>query len=212
GKPVEIIVVNNNSTDRTEALVKQAGIKCILEKKQGITAARNAGLQIASGKYILNADADTIYPHNWIDAMVTPLQNNNSIALTYGPFSFIPTANTTRFTYFLYEFATSLVKLYYKRYKEEAVNVYGFNSCFRREQGLAVEGFNHPLGSNEDGWLALKLRKTGFGKLQKISANNSSVWTTDRRIQLEGGFLPGVRKRIAKTLFPHRFTEIRSDL
>jgi glycosyltransferase involved in cell wall biosynthesis len=211
-KSVEIIVVNNNSSDRTEELVKATGVTCVFEKKQGITAARNAGLRVATGKYILNADADTIYPNNWIDAMVTPLENNLNISLTYGRFSFIPTGSTSRFTYFLYEYATSLVKRYNKRFRGEAVNVYGFNSCFRREQGLAVKGFDHPIGSNEDGWLALKLRNKGFGKLQNIRATNTFVWTTDRRIQLEGGFVKGVSKRIEKVLFPRRFTAVRADL
>src|ERR1700743_1044042 len=39
---VEIIVVNNNSSDKTEELVKACGIRCILETTQGITPARNA--------------------------------------------------------------------------------------------------------------------------------------------------------------------------
>ena len=49
-RSVEIIVVNNNSKDNTEALVKATGIACILETTQGITAARNAGLAAATGK------------------------------------------------------------------------------------------------------------------------------------------------------------------
>src|SRR4051812_10233520 len=44
GRSVEIIVVNNNSKDNTEALVKACGVNCILETTQGITPARNAGL------------------------------------------------------------------------------------------------------------------------------------------------------------------------
>src|ERR1700750_2263315 len=43
-RSVEIIVVNNNSKDSTEALVSQTGVRCITETKQGITPARNAGL------------------------------------------------------------------------------------------------------------------------------------------------------------------------
>src|ERR1041384_3541308 len=54
---VEIIVVNNNSKDKTEELVKACGVTCVLQTIQGITPARNFGLQHARGKYILNADA-----------------------------------------------------------------------------------------------------------------------------------------------------------
>ena len=67
-RSVEVIVVNNNSKDNTENIVNSTGAKCIKETKQGITPARNAGLAAAQGKYILNADADTIYPPDWIEA------------------------------------------------------------------------------------------------------------------------------------------------
>ena len=50
------------------------------------------------------------------------------------------------------------------------MNAYGFNSGFRREEGLSVDGFNHPAGTNEDGWLALKLREKGYGKLFYVKA------------------------------------------
>ncbi len=80
---VEIIVVNNNSKDATEALVKACGVNCILENTQGITPARNAGLAQAKGKYILNADADTIYPKHWIEEMVKPLAaEDRKVAIT----------------------------------------------------------------------------------------------------------------------------------
>src|SRR3989442_14101237 len=49
-KSIEIIVVNNNSKDATGELATAAGATCILETKQGITPARNAGLKLAKGK------------------------------------------------------------------------------------------------------------------------------------------------------------------
>jgi len=99
--PVEILVVNNNSKDQTEALVQLSGVRCILETVQGITAARNAGLQAAKGKYILNADADTIYPRDWIECMASPLIQHKELAMVYGRFAFIPTAGTPRIVLFL---------------------------------------------------------------------------------------------------------------
>lgn len=199
-RAVEIVVVNNNSKDHTEQLAKDAGVNCITELKQGITAARNAGLAVAKGKYILNADADTMYPKAWIENMVAPL-DNASVALTYGRFAFIPTGVTGRFTYFFYEYIADVLRYVNKYFKEEAVNVYGFNSGFRREQGIMVEGYNHPPGSNEDGWLALKLRNKGFGKLYYVTNIKALVWTTDRRIQLDGGLLKGLIKRIRRIVF-----------
>ncbi len=199
-KIVEIIVVNNNSTDRTEAIAKLCGVKCILESKQGITNARNAGLSQATGTYILNADADTIYPEDWIDQMVDPLLNFSDTALTYGQFSLIPTGSTSRTVYYFYEKLAEITRMINRSRKDEAVNVYGFNSGFRRLQGLDVDGFNHPNGTNEDGWLALKLRNKGFGRLHCVTSRKTLVWTTDRRIQLDGGLFKAILKRANRIL------------
>lgn len=198
--PVEIIVVNNNSKDNTEALVKACGVTCVDEANQGITNARNKGLSYATGKYILNADADTIYPKDWIEEMTKPLINNQNVAITYGRFSFIPIGSTGRVTYYFYEGLADLTRFYNNFKKTEAVNVYGFNSGFRREQGLKVDGFNHPPGTNEDGFLALKLTQKGFGKMYRVRKPNAIVWTTDRRIQIDGGLWQAVGKRL-KRLF-----------
>lgn len=211
-KAVEIIVVNNNSTDKTEDLVRASGVDCILETKKGITAARNAGLNAATGKYILNADADAIYPHFWVEEMVNPLDKTNKVAITYGRFSFIPIGTTSRFIYFFYEYIADLKRYINKFFKEEAVNVYGFNSGYRRTQGLQVDGYNHPIGANEDGYLALKLRNQGFGKIHYVTNIKALVWTTDRRIQMEGGFTKGVSLRIKKLFYPGKINQVRSDL
>lgn len=200
-RSVEIIVVNNNSSDDTEKLVLAAGVTCVNEPVQGITAARNAGLKAARGKYILNADADTLYPAGWIEEMVAPLAGNDRVCITYGRFSFIPTGATSRATYFFYEYIADTLRYINKFFKEEAVNVYGFNSGFRKDQGLQVEGFNHPKGANEDGWLALKLRDKGFGKMHYVTNIKALVWTTDRRIQLDGGLAKGIIKRIKRIVF-----------
>ncbi|HTL07054.1 MAG TPA: glycosyltransferase family 2 protein [Chitinophagaceae bacterium] len=196
-RSVEIIVVNNNSKDNTEAIVLKTGARCINETKQGITPARNAGLAAALGKYVLNADADTIYPPDWIEQMVQPLEKDD-ITAVYGRFSFLPTANTPRTVYFFYEYMADWMRLFNKAFREEAVNVYGFNSGFKRAQGLAVNGFDHPPEANEDGWLALKLRDKGFGKLHYVTDTRALVWTTDRRIQQDGGLWKGLVKRVKR--------------
>ena len=208
---VQIIVVNNNSKDATEQLVIASGVTCVNELKPGITAARTAGLMAAQGKYILNADADTIYPKDWIELMITPLENSN-VALCYGRFAFIPVGSTGRVAYFFYEYITDIIRLLKRYLKDEAVNVFGFNSAYRKEQGIAVDAYQHPPGSNEDGYLALKLRNSGFGKLHQIANIKAMVWTTDRRIQMDGGFLKAIRQRIKTFFLPSKQITIRQDL
>jgi glycosyltransferase involved in cell wall biosynthesis len=204
-RSVEFVVVDNNSRDRTATIVRSTGVICVPETEQGITPARNAGLRAARGKYILNADADTIYPPHWVEQMVKPL-DNPAHTLCYGRFSFIPVAGTSRLLYFFYEYIADLIRYVNKYFREEAVNVYGFNSAFRKAQGLEVEGFNHPPEANEDGWLALKLRKKGFGKLYYVTHIKALVWTTDRRLHLDGGLWKAFWKRAVRVVTGKRTT------
>lgn len=56
----EIIVVDNNSTDRTAQLAKQAGALVVFEPINQIGRARNAGAAVATGEWLLFLDADSL--------------------------------------------------------------------------------------------------------------------------------------------------------
>ncbi len=207
----EIIVVNNNSKDDTERLVLASGVRLVNETKQGITAARTAGLMAARGKYLMNADADTLYPESWVQRMIEPMEGPG-VALTYGRFSFIPLSGKGRWGHFLYEYVSDVSRLLKRYLKHEAVNVFGFNSAFRREDGIKVDGYQHPPGSNEDGYLALKLKDQGFGRLYYVTNSNALVWTSDRRVQMEGGLWKGSVLRIKRFFSRSKEITIRPDL
>ncbi len=196
-RSIQIIVVNNNSSDATASIATAAGVTCIDEPEQGITAARNRGLQNAKGKFILNADADTIYPPDWIDLMLEPL-SDEQIAMVYGDHYFLPFTGDSRTAYFLYEQFGDVKKFFNRKFREEAVNVYGFNSAFRLQEGIGVEGFVHPPGTNEDGWLAVKLRDHYKKKLFHQGTLAAMVWTSNRRLEADGGVLRAAVKRIQR--------------
>ena len=56
----EIIVVDNNSTDDTPWLARQAGAQVVFEPINQIGRARNAGAAVAAGDWLLFVDADSI--------------------------------------------------------------------------------------------------------------------------------------------------------
>lgn len=68
-KPDEIIVVDNNCTDKTIPLVRKYPVKIVKEKKQGIVFARNHGFNIATGDIIARIDADSTAPKNWVQTI-----------------------------------------------------------------------------------------------------------------------------------------------
>lgn len=55
----EVVVCNNNSTDRTATLAEAAGARVVFEPQNGIARARNAGARAARGEWLLFLDADS---------------------------------------------------------------------------------------------------------------------------------------------------------
>ncbi|MEO6509060.1 MAG: glycosyltransferase family 2 protein [Patescibacteria group bacterium] len=64
--PDEVIVVDNNSKDNTVKIAEQYGVRIVHEKQQGMTPARNAGFNAATGEIIARCDSDTVVPKDWI--------------------------------------------------------------------------------------------------------------------------------------------------
>ncbi len=82
--PEEIIVVNNNCTDKTVQLAKLFPVKIVSENKQGITFARNKGFDAAKSDILARCDADSYVSGNWIKEIKTMFSSQNIDALT-GP-------------------------------------------------------------------------------------------------------------------------------
>lgn len=202
----ELILVNNNSTDRTQDIIDYLGIKSVFEKNQGIACARAAGLRAALGKYHLCADADTFYPPSWADTMVSALKEKGVVCV-YGRYSFVPPENTSRAGLALYEIAAERLFLLRKR-NREYINVLGFNFGFITKLGRDLDGFKmekprkfgNEEGSadfvmaSEDGMMAMRLMN--HGKLKMVKDCNARVWTGTRRLLKDGSLTKAFTKRI----------------
>ncbi len=75
GVTLEIIVVDNNSTDDTRQVVGREAqgsvwpIRYVFESRQGLCYARNTGIQQANGELIIFTDDDVLPQANWIQAL-----------------------------------------------------------------------------------------------------------------------------------------------
>ena len=77
--PLEVIVIDNNSTDQTAEIAKKFGAKVVFEKKQGTAHARDAGFKAAQGEIIARTDADTILPSDWLLTIIKNFEKNPAI-------------------------------------------------------------------------------------------------------------------------------------
>ncbi|MBI3955353.1 glycosyltransferase family 2 protein, partial [Candidatus Gottesmanbacteria bacterium] len=68
-KNYEVIVVDNNCTDKTAKIAAGFKVKIIREKIQGMTPARERGFREAKSEIIARTDADTIIPNNWLSSI-----------------------------------------------------------------------------------------------------------------------------------------------
>ena len=64
--PVEIIVVDNQSTDGTASVARAHGASVIAESVHNIARVRNAGARCAKGEVLVFLDADTAVPRNFL--------------------------------------------------------------------------------------------------------------------------------------------------
>ncbi len=58
-EPVELIVVLNRCSDRTERIASEAGAHIVREDRRNLSAVRNAGACAASGEILITVDADS---------------------------------------------------------------------------------------------------------------------------------------------------------
>lgn len=76
---VELIFINNASTDNTLRFLEEFGdkIKILNERKKGPAAARNKGIMNSSSEIIALTDADCKVYNDWLKKIVNPLQDES---------------------------------------------------------------------------------------------------------------------------------------
>ena len=78
---LEILLINNNSTDETEEIINEYKKNCAflaytVEKKQGLAVARNTGIKFSKGKFIVFIDDDIMLAENWLTEILNCLQKH----------------------------------------------------------------------------------------------------------------------------------------
>lgn len=152
----EVIVINNDPTEKCPFSLPAKNIKIITETKTGSYAARNTGIKIAKGEVLAFTDSDCIPDQNWLLNAIN-IFNNKDVDLIGG-----------KVELFKEKCASQLAYIYEKNYAfKQHINVP--NGCgvtanlFVKKHVIEKNGsFNSDINSGGDWEFTQKCVKNGF--------------------------------------------------
>lgn len=192
--PIEIIGVNNSSTDATADVYEAFGVRYYNETRKSPGYARLCGLNNARGLYHFFIDADTLYPPTYVDAMMKRL-TRRGVACVGTFWSFYPDARHSRLSLAVFELIRDTF-LFVQHFKRPELCIRGMTFAFRADYARQV-GIRTDIRRGEDGSLALGLKRFGridflYSRKTRVvtgygTVNEESIWQSLlKRIKIQG--------------------------
>lgn len=161
---VEIIVVDNASTDATPDLARSMGAHVIHEPRQGYVHALRAGFSAATGDIIACTDADTRVPCFWLSRIVRNLGRKNVVGCS-GTFRFYD--------------GPLWLRIIGRLFGRMNYHLAGANMAVWRRSYLASGGFDTHINMGADVELGQRMKRLG----KVLIDRNLVVMTSGRRFQ-----------------------------
>jgi glycosyltransferase involved in cell wall biosynthesis len=147
--PYEIIVVDNNSKDKTGVKAKcYKNVRVITERRQGLAIARNAGAKAAKGSILVFVDADCVTSEQHVEILHSLFSKNPDVDGITGPYIYRDGSPIVRFAtdklhYFHAHFFLS-------RLLFGVQMLLGGNTAFRKKIFHELHGFNETITDIND--------------------------------------------------------------
>jgi glycosyltransferase involved in cell wall biosynthesis len=160
--PFEVIVVDNNSTDKTSEVVnnfskKHPNFRVVFEKRPGIGRARRTGHAAAQGSIMVGTDADVLHPKDWLSRIVAEFEKNPKIVGLVGNYVFYDTTELTNFFFHINMVVTDTIS----RLITGTYAFRGNNFAVTSEAYHKSGGFDPNVSALEDLDLAIRVAKYG---------------------------------------------------
>ena len=198
----EVIVVNDGSKDKTPAIVREYDVRRISTENRGLSAARNVGLQAATGEIVAYIDDDACPDPDWLLYLASAFRNSDYAAIG-GPN--IPFPNDGFVANCVAHAPGGPTHILIS--DTEAEHIPGCNMAFRKSCLDAVGGFDPKFRiAGDDVDLCWRLQERGW----KLGlAHSATVWHHCRssvKAYLKQQWNYGVAEALLQKKWPEKYS------
>lgn len=151
----EVLIMDNGSTDRTHLIIRSLGFEFQVLPRVNVSALRNRGVAMTKGDYIAFVDSDVELSPHWLQSGLETFKDPKVVAS--GCFPGVPKDSTwVQRTWDLHQRG--------RQHETKPTSVpwlSSMNLIIRRQDFLAVSGFNEQLETAEDVDLCYRLGQRG---------------------------------------------------
>ena len=216
GDAVEIIVVNNASSDRTrEIALGYSGVRVVDEPRKGLTFARQAGFAASTGELIANVDSDSRLTEGWVAKVLAEFAAEPKLVALSGPFIYYDMSPSQRVSVRVFYAIAYLVYALNRYVLRAGSMVQGGNFVLLRAALEKIGGFNTAIAFyGEDTDIARRMNQVGEVKF----TFELKMFSSARRLKKEGTLRIALRYSInyfwtifGKTPYTKEYTDIREQ-
>lgn len=189
GYDVEIVVVDNASTDATAATAAGfPGVRVVKEPRKGLSRARHRGYLASRGELIVNLDADTRMPRGYLRTAVRAFARDRRLVCFTGPFLYDDLPAVPKIVSMIFYVFQVWPNIVGQRILRLGAVAQGGNFVVRRTALDRIGGYDTSIEFyGEDTDIATRLSKVGLVRF----SFRLPMWTSGRRLRSVGTFRTG---------------------
>jgi peptidoglycan/xylan/chitin deacetylase (PgdA/CDA1 family) len=179
GGKYELIVVNHASTDGTARVAQKYGARILIctdrSGSVGAICPRDVGAREAQGDIIIQADADTVYPVDWLTKIARVFESRPEVVGLSGRFIYKSPPSWARLEYFIRDRLNRATQKVFGR----PIIISGATFAFRREAFFKIGGYQLKAYSPDQYNISTRLRRQG----KVVYDSAITVQTSHRAVQ-----------------------------
>ncbi|NDF13686.1 MAG: glycosyltransferase family 2 protein, partial [Proteobacteria bacterium] len=209
----EIVVVNNNSKDRTKEIVgRMPGVTIVDETQKGLVFARKCGLEHSTGELIANIDADVVVPEGWLSTVMAAFARDPRLVALSGPYIYHDLGLVRRILVRLFYYLGYVGYILNSKVFRISGMLQGGNFIVRRDAMAKIGGYDTRIAFyGEDTDVAKRIFKVG----KVLWTFQLPMYTSGRRLREEGLATMGIKyamNHVWPIFFSKPFTTVYKDI